>query len=891
MTIEPGPPPGSRAILIGVSAYEDPEFPPIRAARNSLNAMRTLLEDPDLCGWPADAVTVIANPHAAADLAVTLAEQAKATHGALLVYFVGHGTLSQRGELSLAVTGTQFEHPHLTGVLWSQVAEALRESPAPVRIAILDCCFSGRAIEALAGRADTAVADFTHIVGVYTLTATTRNETAHVVPPDRQGTAATSFTGELCDLVTSGIPHKPVQLTFADIYPELRRRLRAKGLPAPSQRGTDTASSYRFTANAAARTGVGADPTRPGTGPNRAARTTATAGRADAPDKPTPWIAANEVELLQLPGEASAFRKDVKRFKDPDADRNLLATELEQLGPDRAALRLNYLGSRTAALIVDKMVVGPAAATLLATKNSGKAARILQSMDPARAAAALECMDDGRAAAILSGVAVVEAARILDRLGRRALIDRTLKTDAQRAASLVESMKPAGAAAALERMRPGRAVDVFNAMSASSTAKIVEHMGHEAAVEALKSMSVERAAATMELLDLTEPEWTFPVLNVFGTPDFVTMEASDVKKWTVPVLNVTPPARARAIVELFERHRAQHALALMNEPQRLAVIRLMAPLPYVKIRSAEHPMGAFDKGWARYFRPWKRAACASAFILWLTTIVLFCLVWVHSIDNPQWNGWAPWGLLLWPIGLTALVLGIVMTGRDTDRLEYLAGGTFGFSMTTVVLTLTVTHVLSAAFVLGAVITMLVGIVSGLSFLPAEEQDRRETKVLPDSLTALSRPAVDSADSPGAVGAEAAGPKDRTLTHQATPGRGTRAACDAPSPPPQAVAHDGFTADPTVREAFQELSAALLEAMDVPSAAADLEQSPPYQAAGIAAHIDSAQLGAILHVADIPHAAEILARMAPAKAAEALRHVDPDHRAALLLALNRLPHDL
>jgi flagellar motility protein MotE (MotC chaperone) len=884
MTTEPGPPPGSRAILIGASAYEDPGFPPIRAARNSLNAMRTLLADPDLCGWPADAVTVIANPHSAADLAVTLAEQARATRGVLLVYFVGHGTLSQRGELSLAVTGTQFEHPHLTGVLWSQVAEALRESPAPVRIAILDCCFSGRAIEALAGGADTAVADFTHIAGVYTLTATTRNETAHVVPPGQQGTAATSFTGELCDLVTSGIPHKPAQLTFADIYPELRRRLLAKGLPAPSQRGTDTASSYRFTANAAARTGVGADPTRPGTGPKRVARTTATTGGADAPDKATPWVAADEVELLQLPGEALAFRKDVKRLKEPEVSHNLLAVELEQLGPDRAAIRLNYLSSQTAASIVDKMVVGPAAATLLATKNSGKAARILQSMDPARAAAALTCMDYGRAAVILSGIAVLEAARILDRLGRTALIDKTLKTDARRAASLVESMEPAGAAAALERMRPGRAVDVFNAMSATGIAKIVGHMGHEAAVEALKNMSVEQAAATMELLDLTEPDWTFPVLN--GSAG-----ASDLKKWTVPILNVTSPARARAVVELFEPHRAQHALAFMNESQRLEVVRLMAPQQYAKIRSAEHPMGAFDKDWARDLRSWKRAACASAFTLWLTTIVLFCIVLVQSADNPQWNGGAPWSLLLWPIGLTALVLGIVMTGRDTDWLRDVVGGTFGFSVTAVVLTLTVTHVLSAFFVLGAMITMLVGIVSGLSFLPAEEQDRRETKALPDLHDAVSPPAAGSPDSPGAVGAAAATLKDRTPTHHAAPGRGTRAPRDAPSPSPQAVAYDGFTADPTVREAFQELSAALLEAMDVPSAAADLEQSPPYQAAGIAAHIDPARLGEILHVADIPHAAEILARMAPEKAAEALRHVDPDHRAALMLALNRLPHDL
>jgi len=52
-----------------VSDYDHPEFPPIRAARNSLQAMRALLADPALSGWPPGRVTVIENPASAADLA------------------------------------------------------------------------------------------------------------------------------------------------------------------------------------------------------------------------------------------------------------------------------------------------------------------------------------------------------------------------------------------------------------------------------------------------------------------------------------------------------------------------------------------------------------------------------------------------------------------------------------------------------------------------------------------------------------------------------------------------------------------------------------------------------------------------------------------------------
>jgi uncharacterized caspase-like protein len=239
------------AVLIGVSAYNSAEFPPIRAARNSLQAMYAMLSDPKLCAWPPEQITVIANPATAPDLADQIADLAENTSRVLLVYYVGHGILSARGELCLTVTSTRPDRPKISGLAWETVAEILGTCPARTRLVILDCCFAGQAIEALAGSTKASLADLTHIQGVYTLTATTRNRTAHVPPPRQQGVACTSFTAELRDLIRSGLPGRPAQLTFGDIFPALAQRLRAKGLPAPSQRGTDTAHQFPFTANAA----------------------------------------------------------------------------------------------------------------------------------------------------------------------------------------------------------------------------------------------------------------------------------------------------------------------------------------------------------------------------------------------------------------------------------------------------------------------------------------------------------------------------------------------------------------------------------------------------------------------------------------------------------------
>ncbi|MDA1362463.1 caspase family protein [Glycomyces luteolus] len=212
------PPPGSHAILVGVSEYESSEFLPIPAAFNSLKAMRDMLTDSSLCGWGSDQVTFIPNPQRVDHLAVQIANIAKRTTGALLVYFVGHGTLTDRGDLCLTVTTTQPEYPTYTGLTWEGLSNALLLSPAQVRITILDCCFAGQAIEALVTDDDKGLADLAHIQGGYTLAATAPNRTAHVPVFDQQVTACTSFTGELQELLTAGIQGRPEILTFGDIY-------------------------------------------------------------------------------------------------------------------------------------------------------------------------------------------------------------------------------------------------------------------------------------------------------------------------------------------------------------------------------------------------------------------------------------------------------------------------------------------------------------------------------------------------------------------------------------------------------------------------------------------------------------------------------------------------
>ena len=258
MTADDIVPAGSCAVLIGVSAYEYAGFPPIRAARNSLQAMRCLLADPALCAWPPESIAVIANPISADGLAAQIADLARATTGVLLLYYVGHAVVPARGPLCLTVTSTDPGQPDSSGLPGAALADVLHGSPAQARLSILDCCIDGQAIRTPAGDGPPAgdghqgLAGITQVDGGYTLAAMTRAGAAPVPGPEQRATACTPFTGELRDMIAGGIPGGPPLLTFTDIYPVLRERLLARGLPAPGQSGTGTAREFAFTANAAA---------------------------------------------------------------------------------------------------------------------------------------------------------------------------------------------------------------------------------------------------------------------------------------------------------------------------------------------------------------------------------------------------------------------------------------------------------------------------------------------------------------------------------------------------------------------------------------------------------------------------------------------------------------
>jgi glycine betaine/choline ABC-type transport system substrate-binding protein len=236
--------PRSRAILIGTSVYHDNRFHQLPAAMNSLNGVKEILVDERLCGWPRDRVEVLLNQQHQPRLITDLRRRARETTDVLIVYFVGHGVITPQGELCLALTDTTLDDPDVTGLEYRYLRSALLDSPARIKVVVLDCCYSGRAIQALS-----SPEEFGGIRGAYVIAAS--DHAAHVPPPAEQPLACTSFTGELLELIRTGIPGAPETLTLHTISTHLRARLRSAQLPDPSYWGTDTAGDFGLTRNAA----------------------------------------------------------------------------------------------------------------------------------------------------------------------------------------------------------------------------------------------------------------------------------------------------------------------------------------------------------------------------------------------------------------------------------------------------------------------------------------------------------------------------------------------------------------------------------------------------------------------------------------------------------------
>jgi hypothetical protein len=238
----------SRALLIGASRFTTAGLHDLPAVANNVRALADVLTDSDIGILDRAGCRMLADPATPQEVGDAIDAAVSEATDTLVLYYAGHGLLSQRGVPYLAVGSTNADplRVRYSGVPMEWLRSALADSPADNRILILDCCFSGHAAEALSAAASAVIAEL-DIRGTYTLASAPAHSSA-VAPV---GERFTAFTGELLEVLRQGIRGGGPLLSLADIFPTLTRALLTRGMPRPQHLGTGLADRIALVRNVA----------------------------------------------------------------------------------------------------------------------------------------------------------------------------------------------------------------------------------------------------------------------------------------------------------------------------------------------------------------------------------------------------------------------------------------------------------------------------------------------------------------------------------------------------------------------------------------------------------------------------------------------------------------
>ncbi|MGW3855782.1 caspase, EACC1-associated type [Micromonospora arida] len=232
-------------ILIGASRFpRDREslrdLPGVVA--NIVDFERLILETKYI-GVDADRVTRILDeepPHVVLERIADLAADAADT---LVIYYAGHGILADDGELLLTGAQSTYRLAAANSMRWETLKSTILKSPAPRKLVILDCCFSGRAIGMSVDEA--AVLGQLDISGTVVITASPKNSIALAPLKSRR----TTFTDGLLSVIEKGIPGAGATLDIEDLFTECKRRMQAIQAPQPEILATGAAAKLPLCRN------------------------------------------------------------------------------------------------------------------------------------------------------------------------------------------------------------------------------------------------------------------------------------------------------------------------------------------------------------------------------------------------------------------------------------------------------------------------------------------------------------------------------------------------------------------------------------------------------------------------------------------------------------------
>jgi hypothetical protein len=229
-------PAATRVILVGTSKCPNDieHLPALPSVERNVNKLEQIFRDPLIVGLPQKSVVKILNAPGADKLGEAIARAAKEAFDVLILYYAGHGIKAplSRG-LYLTTKNTTEEHCQYNGLSFDIIRSALLESPARIKILIVDSCFSGEITEDEMGTAEALLSSNIELRGTYAIASSPANRKS-IAPT---GAAYTAFSGTLIEVLEKGIETGPGELSIDDIYRQVERNiLQQPNLPKPQRK-------------------------------------------------------------------------------------------------------------------------------------------------------------------------------------------------------------------------------------------------------------------------------------------------------------------------------------------------------------------------------------------------------------------------------------------------------------------------------------------------------------------------------------------------------------------------------------------------------------------------------------------------------------------------------
>ena len=238
------PDPGaSRAVLIGSSRFDHLE--PLPAVTNNLTALAEALVLPTSWGLAPEHCVVLMNPESTDEVMAALRTASDEARDTLLVYYAGHGLIDLQSDLQLALPKSKQDWPE-SALPYEWLRRAVLAGRSERQVLVLDCCYSGLALGTMSGGTPKLV-DQAAVEGSYLLAASSETSVA-LAPP---GETYTAFTGELLEVLRSGIAGGPELLELDAVYRHLRMSLGAQSRPEPQARNRNTGARLALGRNRA----------------------------------------------------------------------------------------------------------------------------------------------------------------------------------------------------------------------------------------------------------------------------------------------------------------------------------------------------------------------------------------------------------------------------------------------------------------------------------------------------------------------------------------------------------------------------------------------------------------------------------------------------------------